>query len=48
MLQIESKFPPAFLRWVESLGLMPDDTINNLAGRPVHLAPDGEVPPELM
>lgn len=30
-----------------ALGLKPDDTINNLAGRPVHLAPDGEVPVEL-
>ena len=31
-----------------ALGLKPDDTIDNLAGRPVHLAPDGEVPAELL
>ena len=31
-----------------ALGLKPDDTIDNLAGRPVHLAPTGVVPPELL
>ena len=32
----------------QALGLKPDDTINNLAGRPTHLAPDGVVPVELL
>ncbi len=31
-----------------ALGLKPDDTINDLSGRPTHLAPDGEVPVELL
>jgi uncharacterized protein (DUF1501 family) len=31
-----------------SLGLKPDDTVNNLTGRPVHLLPGGEVPKELI
>ncbi|MDB4756889.1 DUF1501 domain-containing protein [Pirellulaceae bacterium] len=31
-----------------ALGLKPDDTINNVAGRPVHLAPNGVVPRELL
>ncbi|MCA9118625.1 MAG: DUF1501 domain-containing protein [Planctomycetaceae bacterium] len=31
-----------------ALGLKPDDTINNLAGRPTHLAPGGTVPVELL
>ncbi len=31
-----------------ALGLKPDDTIKNLGGRPVHLAPDGKVPAELL
>ena len=31
-----------------SLGLKPDDTIDNVAGRPVHLAPKGRVPRELL
>lgn len=31
-----------------ALGLKPDDTINDLSGRPTHLAPDGEVPAELL
>lgn len=31
-----------------ALGLKPDDTINNVSGRPVHLAPKGVVPRELI
>ncbi len=31
-----------------ALGLKPDDTVNNLTGRPVHLLPGGEVPAELI
>jgi len=31
-----------------ALALKPDDTINDLSGRPTHLAPDGEVPVELL
>ncbi len=31
-----------------SLGLKPDDTVNDLTGRPVHLLPGGEVPAELV
>ncbi|MBC8351005.1 MAG: DUF1501 domain-containing protein [Planctomycetes bacterium] len=31
-----------------ALGLKPDHTINDLTGRPIHLAPDGEVPSELL
>lgn len=31
-----------------SLGLRPDDTINDTSGRPVHLCPGGEVPREIL
>ncbi len=31
-----------------SLGLRTDDSINDLSGRPVHLVPGGEVPPEMI
>lgn len=31
-----------------ALGLKPDDTIDDLSGRPIHLAPDGEIPVELL
>lgn len=31
-----------------ALGLKPDDTINDVSGRPVHLAPQGQVPRELL
>ena len=31
-----------------ALGLKPDDTIKDVTGRPVHLAPKGQVPRELL
>lgn len=31
-----------------ALGLEPDDTINDLSGRPIHIAPSGKVPAELL
>jgi hypothetical protein len=31
-----------------SIGLKPDDTVDDLSGRPVHLLPGGEVPRELL
>ena len=31
-----------------SLGIKPDDTINDVSGRPIHLAPQGIVPRELL